>query len=380
MSSLIVEVCAVEETAPIEGADRIERVRVKNWWCVAGKGHYKVGDRAVYVPPDSVIPEALAERWGIAKYCSSLPKNISGDKPPGLRVRAAKFRGAASFGTIQDPDDPTWSVGTDVREHYGVTKYEPPVKTCDGDQAPDHPLFHQYTSMERFGDNPNVFQDGEEVVVTEKLHGTNCRVGYIFNHASPDGEEQYWEFVAGSHNNRRKEFNDKGVRSLYWMPFMDREKYLQSEGDPLKNMIVSIMLRERAENSVIVFGEIFGAGVQDMQYGQKGKSFRVFDISVDGRYIDSDKVTRYIAENPEVQMVPVLYCGPFSRAKMDELVDGPTTVCKPEDIKEPFKGREGVVIKPVKERFSPDLGGRTILKYVSADYHARKNKNQTEDH
>jgi hypothetical protein len=84
--------------------------------------------------------------------------------------------------------------------------------------------------------------------------------------------------------------------------------------------------------------------------------------------------------NPDVIMVPPLYCGPYSLAKMNELVDGPTTVCKPEDIVEPFKGREGIVIKPAKERFDPILGGRTILKYVSADYHGRKNKNQTEDH
>ena len=65
---------------------------------------------------------------------------------------------------------------------------------------------------------------------------------------------------------------------------------------------------------------------------------------------------------------------------MDELVDGPTTICKAEDIKEVFKGREGIVIKPVKERYDPIVGSRTILKYVSADYHDRRNKNTTEDH
>jgi hypothetical protein len=393
MSTLIVDVCAVEETAAIDGADRIERVRVKNWWCVAGKGHYKVGDKAVYVPPDSVIPPALAERWGIAKYCSELARDISGERPPGLRVRAAKFRGAASFGTIQDPDDPNWAVGTDVREHYGITKYEPPVRCSEGDAAPPHPAFHEYSSLERFGDYPGTFADGERVVVTEKIHGTNSRVGWVLTGRSPDGEDEVWEFMAGSHANRRKEFNDKGVRSLYWLPLKPHtppnpavpggthESVEDAEfHDPLRDLIVNVWFKEDAQSAVIVFGEIFGAGVQDMQYGQKGKSFRLFDIAVDGTYLDHDKVAGYVAAHEGVEMVPVLYDGPFSRAKMDELVDGPTTVCETAAIAEPFKGREGVVIKPEKERFDPLLGKRAVLKYVSADYHARKNKDQTEDH
>jgi hypothetical protein len=37
-----------------------------------------------------------------------------------------------------------------------------------------------------------------------------------------------------------------------------------------------------------------------------------------------------------------------------------------------FKGREGVVVTPVKEQFSPVLGDRLILKSVSVDYLNRK--------
>jgi RNA ligase (TIGR02306 family) len=373
MSTLIVDVCAVEEIAPHPDADRIERVRVKNWWCIAGKGQYKVGDKVVYVPPDSVLTEELATRWGIAKYCSQLGKDISGDRPPGLRVRAARFRGVSSFGTIQDLDDPNWEIGRDVREHYGITKYEPPVKASDGDTAPPHESFHAYTGIEALGNFPGVLQDGEEVVVTEKLHGTNCRVGWVFT-GKNDHDEEVWEFMAGSHANRRKEFNDKGVRSMYWLPFKE-----DGQDDKVRQLLMRVMLKEDAKAAVIVFGEILGAGVQDMQYGQKGKIFRAFDISVDGRYLDADKLKEY-AEFCEVELVPELYRGPYSLAKMDELVDGPTTVCAATDIKEPFKGREGIVIRPVKERFDPILGGRAILKYISVDYHDRKNKDRSEDH
>ena len=90
MSSLIVEVCSVKEIATHPNADRLERIRVKNWWCIGSKGHYKVGDKAVYLPPDSIIPEALAERWGIAKYCSPLARGIDGQRPDGLRLVVCK--------------------------------------------------------------------------------------------------------------------------------------------------------------------------------------------------------------------------------------------------------------------------------------------------
>lgn len=379
MSSLIVEVCAVEEVAAHPNADRIERVRVKNWWCVAPKGQYKAGDKVVYVPPDAVLPEALAERWGIAKYLVPLARDISGTRPPGLRVRASRFRGVSSFGTIQNLDDPEWPVGFDVKEHYGITKYEPPLRSSDGDAAPPHPSFHNYTSIENLGNFPGVFKDGEEVVVTEKIHGTNSRVGFVMTGHTEHFEDEVWEWMAGSHSVRRKEFNEKGVRSLYWSPLMASET---EEPDPLRLLIVNIWFKKEAKAAVIVFGEIFGPGVQDMQYGQKGHAFRIFDISVDGIYLDYDEMRAFVEPFTEsgVQTVPVLYRGPYSLAKMDELVDGPTTVCAAEDIREPFKGREGIVIKPVKERFDDILGGRCVLKYISVDYHERKNKDKTEDH
>ena len=70
-------------------------------------------------------------------------------------------------------------MGTDVREHYGIGKYRPPVKFHAGDSEAAHPLFHRYTDIENLRNFPEVFADGEEVVVTEKIHGTNSRIGYV---------------------------------------------------------------------------------------------------------------------------------------------------------------------------------------------------------
>jgi RNA ligase (TIGR02306 family) len=364
-SSLIVEVCAVEEIIKHPNADKVELVRVKNWIAIAGIGQFKVGDKCVYVPPDCVIPEQLAERWGISKYCPPLPRGIDGQRPPGCRIKAQRFRGERSFGTVQKVDDETWPVGMSVVDHYLITKYEPPMRCTDGDSATPIHAFHPYTSIENINNFPTVIQPGEEVVISEKIHGTNWRGGYVLHPNEETGVAE-WQWVAGSHGQRRKEFNSKGVRSMYWFPF-------KTEGaDPLKDMLYDIQQHTDAKQSVVVFGEIFGPGVQDMQYGQKGLSYRVFDIAVDGKYLDFNVMKSY-CEAYGVQMVPYLCRGPFSLEMVAEMTDGPTTICDPAEAGK-FKGREGVVIRPVKERYSPDLPnyGRVVLKSVSVDYYERK--------
>jgi RNA ligase (TIGR02306 family) len=376
MSSLIVDVCEIQEIKIHPNADKLEMARVKNWWCVVGKDHYKVGDKAVYFPPDSIIPEALAEKWGISKYCSPLAYDIDGQRPPGLRIRANRFRGEPSFGYLQDPDDPTWEIGKDVKEFYNVTKWEPPLKCLDGDAAAPVNAFHAYTSIENIGNFLDIFKDGEEVIVTEKIHGTNSRVGFV-NHVDEIDGGATWQWMAGSHGTRRKESNDKGVKSKYWFPFS-----IGDDSEPMRTMLSEIKIKENAQSSVVCYGEIFGASIQDMTYGQKGLAYRIFDIAVDGKYIDWDKLVEYV--NPYgIQLVPILYRGPFSMEQMNKLVDGPTTIVESNKILQAFKGREGIVIKPIVERFDYNLGGgsgRVVLKHISVDYHDRRNSDRTEDH
>ena len=120
---------------------------------------------------------------------------------------------------------------------------------------------------------------------------------------------------------------------------------------------------------MIAFGELYGPGVQDLDYGIPAGAigWRLFDITVNGSYLSwPDVITRCLSCG--VQMVPVLYTGPFSSELVDELTCGPTTVAG--DVQSKFKGREGVVITPVVEEFCHI--GRLILKSVSADYLDRK--------
>lgn len=230
-----------------------------------------------------------------------------------------------------------------VAEHYGATKYEPPLRPTAGDAAPDHPLFPAYTDVENMRNFPDVFHEGEPIVVTEKIHGTNCRIGIV------EGE-----LMAGSRALRRKSpANGRLDANLYWFPYT-----LESVQNLLKH------LSEGEENKqVVLFGEVFGSRVQSFTYGVKDKlSFRAFDLMVDGKYLDWEQF-RDLCNAHGVPFVPLIAEGTYSLDFVRKLSEGATLVPGAEGA----NIREGVVVKPLHERTDPRVG-RVILKYVSNEY------------
>ena len=479
MSTLVIEVCQVGSVERHPHADRLGIATVKGWKTAVGYDpatasfDFTPGERCVYFPPDSVLPPALANspyrvcknrpckaynktppqlpaeqrptsdtcavcgtptqwkdgtpgRTGAMAFCGELPAGPDGARPPGGRVRAARLRGLQSFGFIMKisaahGDDPDWPVGADVREHFGVTKWEPPVENVDGDAETPHPAFHAYTDIEHLANFPGVVADGDEVVMTEKLHGKNCRVGLVCDNGT-------WTEMAGSHGVRRKPGSPHERRFLardlvyrqalpsedvaigqpfqlddgtFWRvtnvrPAKDglavhaeervrfgdgsfQVKLRQSEfWEPMTDAVRSLLAAVRDERGatagVVLFGELYGT--QDMKYGLRNRrGFRAFDLAVDGRYVDWDQVVS-LCERFGVEVVPVLYRGPFSVAEAERQTDGPTVMC---DVKDAgtFAGREGIVVKPAVERFDDRMvptstRGRVVFKSVSADYLARK--------
>jgi RNA ligase (TIGR02306 family) len=337
MSSLIVEVSRIDKVLPHPNADLLELAHIKGWQCVVPKGKYAAGALVTYIPIDAVVPAELSERLGITKYLSN------------GRVRCAKLRGEPSFGVIMDVEDPSWAEGADVRERYGITKYVPPLRPSAGDAAEAHPLFVSYTDVENLRNFPGVFADGEEVVVTEKLHGTNCRVGLI------EGEA-----MAGSMEVRRKRPAEGAEASnIYWFP--------TTLGGV--NALLGELARSHAQ--VILFGEVFGSKVQNLNYGRKGEfGFAAFDVLADGRYLDAPQFLDLCARH-NVPTVPVLHSGAFSLDRVKQLAEGPTTLGGGHI-------REGVVVRPKVERIDPKVG-RAVLKYIGDGYLFAKGVTDTND-
>lgn len=57
MSDHAVRVVRVNEVLKHPNADRLEIIPIGGYQAVVGKGNFKVGDLAVYIPPDSIVPQ-----------------------------------------------------------------------------------------------------------------------------------------------------------------------------------------------------------------------------------------------------------------------------------------------------------------------------------
>lgn len=339
MSSIVVSVAVIEELTPHVNSDNLELAKILGWQIVVRKQEYKVGDKIVYAPPDSVLPSELAERLNVVNYLSK------------GRVRAIRLRGEPSFGLTIPPDE-DWPVGENVAEYYGILKYEPPVRMTGNDGEPEHPLFIRYTDIENLRTFPDVLVPGEPLVISEKIDGTNCRVGLI------DGQ-----VICGSMRvQRRKPTDEDRKLSLYW--------YAYTHVSGVKELLHAL---GNIYRQVILFGEVYGPGVNSFTYGvAQGKvEFRLFDIFCDGRYLDWESASD-MCKQYGVTTAPILATLPYDLNAIKQLSAGNTTIGGASHI------REGVVVRPVHERTHPKTG-RVILKYVSDEYLVKKSAGKVAD-
>ncbi|HLI70587.1 MAG TPA: RNA ligase (ATP), partial [Ktedonobacteraceae bacterium] len=290
MSSLIVPVATIEAIKPHTNADSLELAQVLGWQLVVRKGEYQVGERIVYFPIDTLLPLEVSERFGVTKYLSK------------QRIRCAKLRGEPSFGLAVRPDK-DWPVGENVADYYGATRYEPPVRATAGDAEKDHPLFVAYTEIENMRNFPTILEQGESVMLSEKIHGTQCRVGMI------EGE-----LMAGSKSLRRKRpQDDHFAGNIYWFP---------CSLEPVRALVEDL---GREHRQVILFGEVYGSKIQSFHYGLRDRKigFRAFDLLLDGHYLDWPEFLEVCARYG-VETVPVLATLPFDLNEIKRYSEGKT--------------------------------------------------------
>ncbi len=340
VSTIKVSVTVIDHVRPHPNADALELATVGGWQAVIKKGAYKDGDPIVYFEQGIILPQEVAERLGVANYLAKRT-DINGDKVQ--VIHRVRLRGEPSFGLVI-PAEPGMLVGEDVAARYGATKYMPPVRTTAGDSEPNHRLFAHYTDIENLRSYPTVFEPGEEIVATEKIHGTNCRVGFIALHG-----EGTMTRMAGSKGMQRKQPESAAMAgNTYWFPHT-----LPSVQSLLRELF------DAGHERGILFGEVFGATVQAYSYGQSSPAFRAFDLVRGPGFVDHDEFLALCA-NHGVPVVPQVFRGPFSLPEIKRLSEGDSLVGGKH-------GREGVVIKPVHERTHPEIG-RVILKYIGDQY------------
>src|ERR1039458_8048498 len=362
-----VNIVRIDEVLPHPNADTLGIVYIGGYQVVVKLDDFKVGDLAIYIQPDTIVPdtEPFKFLWADRVFVGEAPAKYR-------RITVRRFRKEWSEGMLmplsvfsrfngQDHyiNNTLVTEGDDVAELLGFTHYEEPDPAYVlGTQGRKLPLWQRILKF--FGYKPRLFGpknapgvydveglknypralvEGEEVIVTEKIHGSNAR--YYF-----DGK-QFW---VGSH---KKWWKDK--TNIFWRVVE-------------KNPWIEAFCRDNPKFTLR--GEVTPTQT-GYQYGNTPEEqFFTFDAQrPDGSYLDKALLHKEANCLGIFKLVPVVYEGPYAATMLKMLAEGLTLVDGAKHL------REGLVISTARERSMRGLG-RVQLKLKSMAFMEKEGKSK----
>ena len=341
MSEFTCEIVKIGKVSPHPNADTLSITHVYDYPVIFKTGELQEGDLAIYFPIDAILPNRpeFAFLWRERETPTEKERVI----------RAVKLRGIFSMGLLMPvrlfPEIKGGKEKDNVADLLCVKKWDPPLPlTLSGNDRKAPEWLPRYTDIENIRKYRHIFVDGEPIVITEKVHGTNFRAAYK--------EDDLW---VGSHNLVKQ--NDNNIWSMIAKQYRLEEK-LKTVPD------------------MILFGEIYGGRIQGgFDYGLKNPQLILFDIySIkDGRYLDWDDFVS-LADQLDIDIASILYRGPYTSLEdILFLAEGQSIMPNTQHI------REGFVAKPIHERWHYEVG-RVILKVHGEGYLLGKGKKQERGH
>ena len=188
---------------------------------------------------------------------------------------------------------------------------------------------YKFPSPEHLKRYRNILQLGEEVVITEKIHGTNFTVLTDEHGTHISSHNYFWK-------------NNAANKNLVYIRAYNEFASLQNF--PLNTQ---------------VFGEIYG--VQDIRYGLYNSKIgiAIFAVKNNGKFLDYDEFQAF-CDKYSLPQVPVLYRGAYSWEAVSQFNNASSILDKNSIM-------EGVIVQPVKERTHPEIG-RVVMKLISDRY------------
>lgn len=331
----------VWDVLPIEGADRIELIKVEGWQCVANKGQFNKGDLCVYFEIDSFLPVVPA--FEFLRPSSYKKTDIMGE---GFKLKSMRFKGQISqglalpvnsFATLDD-----LPVGTDVTNLLGVKKWEVEERaTTGGTVIGELPYDVPHTDETRVQSNPELIQAfaGLPYYISTKMDGSSHSVSV----------DESGFHVCG-HN---FEYKDDGTSSFY--------EFVK------KHDIESHVVKFAKDNNLKTFtiqGEFCAPGIQRNRLRLKQPEWYVFTIRVNGNRVGLETMTTMcLALN--LKTVPIEEIGEDLPSKYPTV----EALLERADGDYPNGGKkEGIVIRTVDPIYNETICGPLSMKIVSNKY------------
>jgi hypothetical protein len=354
---------------------KLELTDVGGYQLVIGKGQYKEGDLAVYIQPDSVVPQTEPFRFIWNDHVG-----VDGIVPEARRrITVRRFRKEWSEGLLMPIAEVLpandrcagwdYEVGTDVSDLLGITHWVPAFDkestVADTAAAPkrkyprslkgwcfwtlhklglgwgwcgralaqevafDYPVY----DVDAYKNHKNWMPMGTPVQATEKIHGSNMRATFT------EGV-----FYVGSHEQWKKQGDN-----VWWKATVQHPE-------------IEVWCREHP--GWVLYGEV-GPTQKDRKNKEQWRygcgDGEVFFFAYH-TYDQSTNVWEWAGTSGFGLLVPVLYTGPLSPEVL-ALADGVTTVPGAKGI------REGIVIRKIG-----DTTQRNNLKVVSNEFLAKDAK------
>lgn len=360
-------------------------VYVGGYQCVVSLKEYKVGDLALYIQPDTIVPatEPFKFLWADREFADgTIPERLR-------RVTVRRFRKEWSEGLLMPVSAfPEYEglvaglveeeiIGQDFADLLGFKHYVEPEPvaninakqqykgwpksakgwfffvleklgiykrvTYGSDQTKPPKQFCPVYDVEALKNYPRTYAEDENVFVTEKLHGSNAR--YIFTTDDQKvhvGSHNYWKSEASTCIWRR------ALKEFPWI-----EEFCRTYPDH------------------VLYGEILPTQ-PGYRYGcaKDEIKFKVFDVRrPDGTYVDKQELYSLDPLGTGQHLVPLLYVGQYGTGEsIKALAQGKSKLDASHLL-------EGIVISSATERTVRGLG-RAQLKLKSMAFMEKEGKNK----
>lgn len=333
-----------------DNADKLSVVKINDYTCVVNTEDFSNIEKGVWIPPDSIVDISREEFKFLKKG----------------KIRAQKIRGVVSYGLLI-PAPELFAIGQDVTEYYGIKHYDPDIQSVKKDKnvyfnqsVPDPPGTYFKYDLENFQNYARqIFSDKEIVYVSEKLHGESAR--YVFVDKQFCGSRGEWksEYATAKLSLEKflekQEDKERGER-IYESTLKERNKWwdIYTKTPQIKHFCTD-------NPGYCLYGEIYGMQ-KNFAYNASPQNikFACFDIlKPDGKWMDYEDWLKMVIKYT-LPCVPYMGVHEFNVEKLIEMAEGITYMGN-------THMREGIVIKPLVERWHEKLG-RVCLKLVSHSY------------